>query len=300
MKFNFREEWLVAVDKKNSILCAGIDPADCIMGRTDKGAGLPAETNKRDWIFKYMAAVGPYVAAFKPNVRYFGGGNENTILNEIGAWARELGAVFIQDSKEADIGETNDAGIFRAALRGAHAVTLAPFAGNLEEAARQGKDRNIGIITMGLMSSPDYATVKNMWVAVPNDVENYDPADIKEIDGVPHTRFYMKQAREANRLGLAGVVLGAPSSSNHISSDEVERVSRYLGKAALLLVPGIGAQGGEVTALLKNFDATRMIANVGRALMFPDPRKAYATAEDRAAAAKHYMNMLNELRKTAA
>jgi orotidine-5'-phosphate decarboxylase len=299
MTFNLRDAWLAAVDKKNSILCAGIDPADCIMGRTDKGAGLPAGTDKRDWIFKYMAAVGPYVSAFKPNVRYFGGRGENEILNEIGAWARELGAVFIQDSKEADIGETNDAGIFRAALRGAHAVTLAPFAGNMEEAARQGRDRNIGLITMCLMSSPDYATIKNMWVAVPNDAGNYDPADIKEIDGVPHTRFYMKQARDANRLGLAGIVLGAPSSSNHIKESEVEKVSRYLGKDALLLVPGIGAQGGEVTALTKYFDATRMIANVGRALMFPEPGKAYATSVEQAAAAEKYRDMLNELRKAA-
>lgn len=298
MSFNLREAWLEAVEKKNSILCAGIDPAETIMGRTDKGSGLPAGVNKKDWVLKYIEAVAPYAAAFKPNVRYFGSEGDSSLLNEMGWLAQEKGMVFIQDSKEADIGETNDAGIFTAAKRGAHAVTLAPFAGNMEEASKQGRDRNIGLITMGLMSSPDYASVKNMWVEVGKDVSAYESRDLKEIDGKPHTRFYIKQVRDANRFGLAGIVLGAPSSTNHITDEEVATVKRYSRADMLVLVPGIGAQGGEAAMLLKYFEATQLIANVGRALMFPDPRKAYSTPEDQAAAAKNYRDILNGLRDT--
>ena len=96
------------------------------------------------------------------------------------------------------------------------------------------------------MSSPDYLGVKNMWVDISDDVNNYETSDIQTIDGKPHARFYMKQVRDANRYGLAGIVLGAPSSSNHITEEEVEKVRNYSGHSLLKLVPGIGKQGGEL------------------------------------------------------
>jgi orotidine-5'-phosphate decarboxylase len=296
MNYNFRDAWFESVEKKNSILCAGIDPAEYIMGRSEKGSGLPAGINKRDWVLKYAEAVEPYSAAFKPNLRYFKGEGDNELLKELGLFAQDKGIVYIQDSKEADIGETNDAGIFNAALAGAHAVTLAPFAGNMKEAAGQGRDRGIGLITMGLMSSPDYANVKNMWVDISDDVNNYDVRDIQAIEGHPHVKFYMKQVRDANRFGLAGIVLGAPSSTNHITEQEIERVKYYSGDLLLKLVPGLGKQGGEVTMLAKYFNTNELIANVGRALMFPNG--SYSDIDDWIAASKEYKEMLNGLRNT--
>ncbi len=293
MKFDLADAWLESVERKNSILCAGIDPAEYLLGRSEKGTGLPAGTKKRDFVLRYLEAVEPFISAFKPNVRYI---EDDALLCELGMFAEDKKLVYIHDSKEADIGETNDAGIFRAALRGAHAVTLAPFAGNMKEAAGQGKDRRISLITMGLMSSPDYAKVKNMWVDISDDVNAYDSDDIKEIDGVPHTRFYIKQVRDANRFGLAGIVLGAPSTLNHIAPGEVERVKHY-GSLLFKLVPGIGAQGGEVSALARYFEAKELIANVSRALMFP--AGAYSSKEDWISAAKTYRDMLNGLRVAA-
>ena len=62
----------------------------------------------------------------------------------------------------------------------------------------------------------------------------------------------------------------------------------------LKLVPGIGKQGGEVVMLAKHFNKDELIANVGRALMFPNG--AYSGPEDWVAAAKEYKEMLNKLR----
>ncbi len=291
MNYNFREAWLESVDRKNSILCAGVDPAEYAMGRSEKGGGLPAGISKRDFVFRFLEAVEPYISAFKPNARYI---EDNALWCEMGAFAQDKGLVMIQDSKEADIGATNDAGIFRAAIRGAHAVTLAPFAGNMKEAAVQGVDRNIGLITMGLMSSPDYAKVKNMWVDILDDVSNYDHADVKMIDGIPHARFYMVQVRDASRFGLAGIVLGAPSATNHITSAEIQRVKRYSDPKLLKLVPGLGAQGGEVSTLTKYFNPLELIPNVARASMFP--KGQYSSTEDWVATAKNYRDMLNRLK----
>jgi len=68
---SFREKWLAAVDKKNSVLCAGLDLADFEMGRGVEG--LPSGVKKRDWTLAYIEAVAPHSAALKPNFQYWKG-----------------------------------------------------------------------------------------------------------------------------------------------------------------------------------------------------------------------------------
>lgn len=291
---DFKENWSIAVVTKNSILCAGLDPAEYAMGRSDKGEGLPPGENKKAWALKYIEAVAPFCAAVKPNMRYWARDNDLVSIREIVEFAQDKGLVVIQDSKEADIGPTNDSGIFYAAIRGADAVTIAPYAGNMDEAAEQGKDRGIGLITMCLMSNPGYAKIKNSWFDVSDSVGDYDSGHVKEIDGIPHVRKYMQLANDARKFGIEGVVIGAPSSKNHLKEEEIENACRYFGKDGLVLVPGIGAQGGEISSLSKYFKVRNLIANVGRALMFPNG--AYSTPEQQAEAAKTYKDMLNNLK----
>lgn len=289
----FKEAWLSTVDKKGSILCAGVDPADYVMGRTEKGEGLPAGVDKEEWALKYVEAVAPYAAGIKPNMRYWGRRGDLGIVEKIIECAHNKGLVVIQDSKEPDIGSTNDAGIFYGAVRGADALTLSPFPGNMEEAAKQGIDRGIGLISMCLMSNPEYKREKNMWVDISKDTKGYFSEDIKEIEGAPHVRRYIQLARDAAMFGLAGVLIGAPSAKNHLKDEEVKNVGRYYPNG-LVLVPGIGAQRGEVSVLTKFFDIKHIIANVGRALMFPNG--AYSTPQEQAETAKQYMEMLRGLK----
>jgi orotidine-5'-phosphate decarboxylase len=286
--------WLETVDKRNSILCAGMDPAEFAMGRTAKGEGLLPGVNKRNWALNYLKAVAPYCAAVKPNLRYWGGVEDLATVREIVGTAKDLGLVVIQDSKEADIGSTNDSGIFYAAMRGADAITIAAFAGNMEEAAKQGRDRKIDVINMCLMSNPEYERVKNMWVDVSKDVASYDKEDVFEIGNIPHVKHYQVLAHDAGKFGYAGIVVGAPSAKNHLKDFEIVGATRYFGRTELVLVPGIGAQGGEVPMLAKHFNANHLICNVGRALMFPNC--ADSTPQDQANAAKQYQEMLNKLR----
>ncbi len=289
------KNWLATVERKNSILCAGVDPADYVMGRSEKGEGLPVGRDKRDWALKYIEAVAPFCAAIKPNLRYWGRGRDLSAVEDIVGCAKDLGLVVIQDSKEADIGSTNDSGIFYAAMRGADAITIAAFAGNMEEAAKQGKDRGVDVISMCLMSNPEYEKVKNMLVEV-NDDGSYKPAHIFQASGLPYVRHYIQLAHDAAKFGYGGIVIGAPSAKNHIKDAEVEKAASYF-KEGLILVPGIGAQGGEVPVLAKHFSPNRLVCNVGRGLMFPSG--ARSTPEQQAAAAKQYQEMLNGLRTAA-
>jgi orotidine-5'-phosphate decarboxylase len=147
------------------------------------------------------------------------------------------------------------------------------------------------------MSNKQYEREKNMWVNVKDDAKGYDTIDVKMIDDIPHVRRYQQLARDANRFGLAGVVVGAPSEKNHIKPEELEKVRQYFGEEGLILVPGIGAQGGEVTSLINYFGYNHIIANVGRGLMFSNG--ANTSPNEQAEAAKSYFVMLSKLKKAA-
>ena len=67
----------------------------------------------------------------------------------------------IDDSKIADIGDTNDSAIYHAAKGAFDYITYAPFRGNIEAACEQSKKHNVGLITLALMSNPEYALIKN-------------------------------------------------------------------------------------------------------------------------------------------
>ena len=300
---SFKEKWLEAVDKQNSVLCAGLDPAEFEMGREEKS--LPEGVIKRDWALKYVEAVAPFCAAVKPNIQYWknaeitGGpqiieGGMRT-LREVADLSHSLGLVTIDDSKLADIGSTNEAGMYHSAQKGYDAVTLALFAGNMEEAAKQLEEQGIGGIHMCLMSNPEFARVKNQLVPV-QEGDAYHIEDVMEarFSALEYVRKYIQLAHDANKFGLDGVVIGAPSKKNHITEREIENARRYVGDEMLVLLPGVGAQGGEADAIWKYFAADRVIVNVGRSLMLPNGSNS--TPEEQAATAKHYMTMLNELR----
>ena len=95
-------------------------------------------------------------------------------------------------------------------------------------------------------------------------------------------------------FSVDGIVIGAPSSDNHLSELELSVARRYAGSDTLVLLPGVGAQGGEAGEIWKHFPKCDVIVNVGRALMFPNG--SMSDTEDWKAAAEHYRDMLNQLR----
>jgi orotidine-5'-phosphate decarboxylase len=287
---SFREKWLEAVEKKNSVLCAGIDPAEFDMGRGNKG--LPEDVNKKQWALRFIEAVAPYCAAVKPNLQYWKEEGDMGALFHMVSLAHSLDMVVIDDSKLADIGSTNDAGLFYSALKGFDAVTFSPFAGNIGEAARQGRDRGIGVIAMCLMSNAQYAAEKN--ALVPVNHATYNQEDIVRVNGTAYAKRYITLAHDAQAYMLEGIVIGAPSPDNHIKDEELKKASVYAGPDMLVLLPGLGAQGGEAEKIWQHFSPKNVIVNVGRSLMLPNGSNS--TPEEQAETAKNYQDMLNRLR----
>ncbi len=258
---SFAEKWKNAVEKKNSILCVGLDPAEYGQ-RPDYS--LPQGVNKLEWCLGFVEKIAPFAAAVKPNRNYvkdLSRAELKTLVDCIHA----KGMIAIDDSKLADIGETNDAGFYHARQEGYDAVTYAPFPGNTKEAVTQAHAKGLGLIALVLMSNPEFEVIKN--------------ATIRGLKGF---EYFAVQAAE---YGCDGIVVGAPSPSNHVKDEEVRRVREIVGER-LVLMPGVGTQGGEAAAILSAF-GDNVIANVGRAILY---------ASDPAKKAEEYRNILNKLR----
>lgn len=303
----FREAWQEAVERKNSVLCAGLDPADFEMGRGEEG--LPKGIFKDDWAEKYIKTVAPHVAAVKPNFNYWKGRDDGIYLDIITQLCKKFNIVLIDDSKLADIGDTNDAGLYYSKKRGFHAVTIAPYAGNMQQTAEAAKKRGISVITMCLMSNEEYGFEKNALMQIRKDdeilpehqifLDNSDVANVQRsirnltsLEGnrsESYVRRYIQLAHHAQRFGVDGIVIGAPSSKNHIQDFELQNVRAYVDNKMLVLLPAVGKQGGDASIIWQYFGRDNVIVNVGRDLMFPGAQTWEQKAE-------YYKNMLNNTR----
>ena len=287
---NFHDTWMEAAEIKNSVLCAGLDPAPFEMGRGD--SGLPEGVSKRDWALAYVRAVAPWCAAVKPNSQYWKAPGDAEVLAEIRHLAREHHLAVIEDCKLADIGTTNDACMFYAGER-ADAITFSPFAGNGREACEAAHARGLGIIIMCLMSNPEYRLEKDKLVPAA-EPKLYRERDILSLGETAYVPQFIHLARSAGDWGADGAVIGAPSAGNHITAGDIETAAHYLAEKCLILCPGVGAQGGEAPALFRVFGGRRVILNLGRMLMFP--KGSASTPEDQAEAAKQAAAVFNGLR----
>ena len=259
---NFLEKYREAVENKNSILCVGLDPAE--FGQREKNT-IPEGADKLGSLSRLIEGVSPFCAAVKVNRNYVKDLSREE-LGEVVACAHNGGLIVIDDSKLADIGSTNDSGLYHAQQEGFDAVTYAPFPGNTEEAVNQAHKRGLALISLVLMSNPEFEARKRLM-----------------LDG---KMLYEILAEEVKEYGVDGIVIGAPSPANHITEEEVERVRDIVGER-FVLVPGIGAQGGQADYLIKTFGSGLAI-NVGRSIMYSD---------DPVAAAERYRDMFNKLRR---
>lgn len=258
-ELNFREQWAAAVERKKSLLCVGIDAAE-VGQRSSKS--IPNGVSKLDWTLEIVDKIAPYAAAVKINRNYYKD-LSRVEMQKLTARIREHGMLSIDDTKLADIGDTNAAAIYHAKEEGYDALTYAPFPGNALQAAEQAREQKLGLIMLVLMSNPEFKLMKDA-----------------QIDGKP---FYLYLAEQAAQGDVDGVVIGAPSPSNHITTTELDALAKVL-KTATILVPGIGAQGGEIGPILARF-GRRTVVNVGRAIIY---------AADPAKEAKTYCDAINK------
>ena len=261
----FLEMLQAAQGRNGSMLCVGLDPEPA---RFPAGMqGDPARIF--DFCARIADATGDLVVAFKPQIAYFAAHRAEDQLERL---MRHLRASFPQvpvilDAKRGDIGSTAEQYAREAFERyGADAVTLSPFMG-FDSVQPYLKYEGKGAFLLCRTSNPGGDDLQNQRLA--------------SVDGQP--LLYEHVARLAqgpwNLNGQLGLVVGATYPA------EIERV-RTIAPTVPLLIPGVGAQGGDAVATVRagwRADGP-IIVNSSRAILYASDGPDFAEAARREAA----------------
>ena len=261
---------LRAAERANaSMLCVGLDPD---LSRFPAGVSRDAQ-GIYDFCARIVEATADLAMAFKPQIAYFAAHGAEAQLERLMDHMRATApnVPIILDAKRGDIGSTAEQYAKEAFVRyRADAVTLSPFMGFdsvLPYLQYEGK----GAFLLCRTSNPGGSDLQGQRLA--------------DVPGNP--RVYEHIAHLANSTwntnGQLGLVVGATYPQ------EIERV-RALAPTLPLLIPGVGAQGGDATATVKagwRGDAqgttAPIIVNSSRAILYASADGDYAEAARREA-----------------
>jgi orotidine-5'-phosphate decarboxylase len=214
-----------------SVLCLGLDPDPAALPD-----GFPANlAGVERFAALLVEAAGPLAAAIKPNLAFFEsfGSAGLAALERIRA-SIPADVPVIADAKRGDIGST--AAHQAVALfdrLGADAVTVNPYLGSEAISPLLARADRFAYV-LCRTSNPGAAELQGLVVAA-------DPSI-----GAPAEAIYLRVARRAATWGpggTVGLVVGATAPA------ELREV-RSVAPGLAFLVPGIGAQGGELEPVL--------------------------------------------------
>ncbi|RJR12811.1 orotidine-5'-phosphate decarboxylase [Candidatus Parcubacteria bacterium] len=259
MARNF-QELLHARWDEGKFLCVGLD------SDLDKIPESAHKSNNRETLVAFNRAIvdatKDLVCAYKPNSAFYEAwGDEGwQALRETAQYIIEQapGVPVILDAKRGDIGNTNNGyveAIFGHLLM--DAVTVHPYLGS--EALKPFLDRkDKGVFVLCRTSNPGAGELQDLMV-------NEDPLYKKVAHIV---------AQKWNTNGNCGLVVGATYP------DELKEVRSIVGDMPIL-IPGIGAQGGDLEkAVQKGRDAhgKGIILTAARSIIFASKEKDFADA----------------------
>ncbi len=208
------------------MLCVGLDPDVARFPQTLRGD----VNNIEKFCKEIVDATGDLVCAFKPQIAYFAAVGAEKQLENICEYIRERfpDVVLILDAKRGDIGDTAALYAREAFERyGADAVTVNPYLGtdSLEP----------------FLSTPGKGTI------VLCRTSNAGSSEFQSLQ-VSGEALYLRVARTAaetwSKIGECALVVGATYPA------ELAQVRSIVGTMPIL-VPGIGAQGGDVDAVVR-------------------------------------------------
>jgi orotidine-5'-phosphate decarboxylase len=258
-------QMLQAAQRENgSMLCVGLDPDPARFPAAMKGDA----SKIYDFCAAVVDAAADLVIAFKPQIAYFAAHRAELQLEHLIQHMRRVAphVPVILDAKRGDIGSTAEQYAREAFERyGADAVTLSPFMG-LDSIEPYLKYEGKGAFLLCRTSNPGGDDLQSQRLA--------------SVDGQP--LLYEHVARLAqgpwNRNGQLGLVVGATYPS------ELARV-RELAPTVPLLIPGVGAQGGDAAATVQAAwrpDAP-IVVNSSRAILYASDAADFAEAARREA-----------------
>jgi orotidine-5'-phosphate decarboxylase len=255
----FTDQLAAAQRGHDSLLCVGLDPEPGKFPARWKGD----PSRIYDFCAAIVDATKDVACAFKPQIAYFAGNRAEDQLERLMAHIKRVApnVPVILDAKRGDIGATAEQYAREAFERyQADAVTLSPFMGldSLEPWLRySGK----GLILLCRTSNPGGSDLQAQKLASGDMLYEH----IAKLAQGPW-----------NTTGQLGLVVGATFP------DEIARV-RELAPTLPLLIPGVGAQGGDahatVKAGLRGIEAGgTIVVNSSRAVLYASSGDDFASA----------------------
>ncbi len=240
---SFRDRLAASAKRAGSWLCVGLDPDP------EHYPDGMTEEDTLEFCLGIVEATADVAAAVKPNAAFFEalGRSGHEALEELIA-ALPPGLPVIYDAKRGDIGNTATK-YAEAAFDelGVDAITVAPY--------------------MGRDSVEPFARYEDKGVFVLARTSNASAKEFQDLSvgGAPLYQAVAKQAMGWNKeFSNIGLVAGATYP------DELTKLRAICGDGVPLLIPGVGAQGGDAkTSLQKGGDKKGQFAlvNVGRAIL---------------------------------
>ena len=275
--FNLRLSKLIK--SKRSHLCVGLDMNPEAMGSSNTTLD---ELKKHS--LKVIDATSDLASAFKPNLAFF-----ERWGSEGFKWLEALmdyfpdDLIIIGDAKRGDIGNTAKQYAYSLFTHfDFDAVTLSPYMGK-DSITPFIDNPEKGAFILCRTSNPSAVDLQNQQI----NIESSDQT-VQRIDEIPNEMLFDKTAQlcvEWNKNNNVGIVVGATAPQ------EISRIRNH-APSLPFLIPGIGAQGGDLTQSMldgnKNGDA---LINISRGISFSGDLSSKAIRN----AAKDYLSQMREI-----
>ncbi len=267
----FIEQLRQAERTNGSLLCVGLDPEPAKFPAAMKGDA----SKIYDFCAAIVDATADLVIAFKPQIAYFAAHGAESQLERLMEHMRRTapGVPIILDAKRGDIGSTAEQYAKEAFERyGADCVTLSPFMG-FDSVQPYLKYHGKGAFLLCRTSNPGGDDLQNQ--------------RLSDLPGQPTLFEHIASLVQGpwNLNGQLGLVVGATRPA------EIERV-RAVAPTVPLLIPGVGAQGGDAVATVKaGYRAANgetmapIVVNSSRAVLYASTGADFAQAARGAAIA---------------
>ena len=243
----FTDQLQAAERRADSMLCVGLDPEPAKF----PGAWRGDASRIFDFCAAIVDATHDLVIAFKPQIAYFAAHRAEDQLERLIAHIKRVAPAVpvILDAKRGDIGATAAMYAVEAFERyQADALTLSPFMG-FDSIEPYFKYDGKGLILLCRTSNPGGSDLQaqRLQGSLAQGLKAQGP-DAPGGANQPGDRLFEHIARLAagpwNASGQLGLVVGATFPA------EIERV-RTLAPTLPLLIPGVGAQGGDAAATVR-------------------------------------------------
>jgi orotidine-5'-phosphate decarboxylase len=262
-------ELLAACFAEGRHLVVGLDPD---LARLPESAAAGAEPAERVIEFNRLIVeqTAEVACAYKPNAAFYealGQDGFRALSETVAAIRRSApGAAVILDAKRADIGSTN-AGYVTAAFDelGADAITVHPYLGGEALAPFLRREEKL-VFVLARTSNPGAGELQNL-----------------VAEGVPLYRHVARAvAARWNGAGNCGLVVGATYP------EELRAVREDVPADLPLLIPGAGAQGGDVAAVVaanREAGSDAFLIAASRSILYASTGEDFADAARSAAEA---------------